>query len=420
MNATVKLIAAIVLFVSITANNQSTAQANSKIQRENSLIESIDSILHAQVINHQIPGAVILIKEGNHIIWKQAYGYAKRYNQLGKQLAEAELMTTAHLFDIASLTKVVGTTSAIMYLADQHKIAIQDPVSKYINAFNTTEKKTITIQQLLTHTSGLAEWYPMYYQSNNKAATYALIANLPLSYPIGKERKYSDLGFTILGQLIEVVSGMPLDQFLKEKIHMPLGMMQTMYNPLKNGNTLKIASTSFGNPYEKRMVYEPALGFSKKEIDPQSWNGFRNYSLVGEVNDGNAWYANGGISGAAGLFSTVDDIQRLVDFLMQKDSDKKNPLISSKTIQQFLTIDQFNNGLGWMMDTTNSLLKSAPVGSFGHTGFTGTSIAVIPKHNISVVLLINRQQRGLLPNGEYYNLSPIRAQVIKAILEYYK
>ncbi|TXT32528.1 MAG: beta-lactamase [Chitinophagaceae bacterium] len=168
------------------------------------------------------------------------------------------------------------------------------------------------------------------------------------------------------------------------------------------------------------MVYEPALGFSKKEIDPLSWNGWRNYSLIGEVNDGNAWYANGGISGAAGLFSTIDDIQRLVDFLMQKDFNKSNPLISTKTIQQFLTMDQFNNGLGWMMDTTNSFLKGAPVGSFGHTGFTGTSIAVIPKYNISVVLLINRQQRGLLPTGEYYNLGPLRAQVIKAILKYCK
>ncbi|TXT32529.1 MAG: beta-lactamase [Chitinophagaceae bacterium] len=243
MNATVKLIAAIVLFVSITAPNPSTAQANSKIQRENNLIESIDSILHDQVINHQIPGAVILIKEGNHIIWKEAYGYTKKFDQFGKILPEAELMNKTNLFDIASLTKVVGTTTAIMYLADKQLISVNDSVSKYINAFNTAEKKAITIQQLLTHTAGLPEWYPMYYKSNNKAATYNLIAQLPLSYPIGKQRKYSDLGFTILGQIIEVVSGMPLDQFLREKIHEPLGMMHTMYNPLKNGNTLKIAPT---------------------------------------------------------------------------------------------------------------------------------------------------------------------------------
>jgi serine-type D-Ala-D-Ala carboxypeptidase len=142
--------------------------------------------------------------------------------------------------------------------------------------------------------------------------------------------------------------------------------------------------------------------------------------LRGEVNDGNAWYANGGISGAAGLFSTIDDLQKLVDMLINKGKVGSIQFISEKTLQMFLTKDKFNNGLGWMMDPDNSFMKNSPEGSFGHTGFTGTSISVIPKYKLSVILLINRQNTGLLKTGEYYNVSPIRLQVFNAILKYQK
>ncbi|HCL83416.1 MAG TPA: hypothetical protein DIC22_05540, partial [Chitinophagaceae bacterium] len=132
----------------------------------------------------------------------------------------------------------------------------------------------------------------------------------------------------------------------------------------------------------------------------------------------NAWYANGGVSGAAGLFSTVDDIQRLVDLLMNKGMLDGHPFISQNTINEFLTKDPFNNGLGWMMDTSDSFMKNGPEGTFGHTGFTGTSIVVIPSHHISVILLVNRQHTGLSSRGEYYNLNPVREQIFRAILRY--
>jgi len=156
------------------------------------------------------------------------------------------------------------------------------------------------------------------------------------------------------------------------------------------------------------------------EIDPAQWNGWRTYTLRGEVNDGNAWYANGGISGAAGLFSTVDDLEKLVDMLLNKGRNGSGQFISEETVQTFLTKDKFNNGLGWMMDPDNSFMKNGPDGTFGHTGFTGTSISVIPKYDISLILLINRQNTGLLSTGEYYNLNPVRSQVFKAVLKYQK
>ena len=382
------------------------------------LTKTIDSIFQWQVGNQLIPGAVIMIQQNGRVIQKKAYGNAALWNLDRQLLATPQKMTLQHLFDLASLTKVIGTTTAIMYLASRQQLSVDDRVSKYIRTFDTPEKRTITIRHLLTHTSGILEWYPMYYRSDNKQATFKLISELPLFDSIGKQRRYSDLGFTILGQIIEVVSGMPLDRFVKDKIFLPLGMKHTMYNPLINGNSLPIAPTSFGNPYERRMVYDSALGFRRKEIDPDSWNGWRNYQLAGEVNDGNAWYANGGVSGAAGIFSTVDDVQRLVDMLQHMGKVNGKEFISAATIREFLTKDRFNNGLGWMMDTSVSLLKNGPAGSYGHTGFTGTSIAVIPAYNISIILLVNRQHTGLSDKGEYYNLSPVRAAVFKAVLDY--
>jgi CubicO group peptidase (beta-lactamase class C family) len=324
-------------------------------------------------------------------------------------------MTVDCLFDIASLTKVIGTATSIMLLADRGLLKVDEPVGKYIPAFNSSDKRSITIRHLLTHTAGLYEWYPLYYRCKNKEETYKLIGELPLKFPVGGQRKYSDLGFVILGEIIERISGLPLQQFEKENIFIPLGMKSTTYNPLKTGSYQKIAATSHGNPYEKRMVHDSTLGFQIKGIDPDSWNGWRTYTLKGEVNDGNAWYANGGISGAAGLFSTVNDLQKLVDMLMNKGKIGSLQFISQKTIETFLTRDKFKNGLGWMMDPGNSFMKNAPDGSFGHTGFTGTSIAVVPESGISVILLINRQNIGLLNRSEYYNVSPVRQQVFEAV-----
>ena len=382
------------------------------------LLARIDSILQSQVDLDKIPGAVILVKKGNQIVCQHAYGYAQKYDYHHKPLHPPEMMTTDHLFDIASLTKVIGTTTSIMLLADRKDISIDDPVGKYIKSFSVPDKKEITIRNLLTHTSGLYEWYPLYYLASDKKECYRLIGSLPLMFAVGDQRHYSDLGFILLGEIIEKVSGLPLQKFMKKNIFQPLGMKNTCFNPLKSPGALKIASTSAGNPYEKRMVYDSTLGFNVKGINPEKWNGWRTYVLRGEVNDGNAWYAHGGISGAAGLFSTANDLQKLVDILMNKGMVGSTQFISAKTVETFLTKDKFNNGLGWMMDPANSFMKDAPEGTIGHTGFTGTSIAVIPQDKISIILLINRQNMGLLSNGEYIDVNPIRKQIFELVSKY--
>lgn len=387
------------------------------------LIKNVRELINKYVTNHDIPGAVIQIKKGKKVLLKKAFGYAAAYGMDGKPLAKPEKMTTRHLFDIASLTKVIGTTTAIMYLVDKAKIKIDDPISNYLLVYKSDVKGTITIRQLLSHTAGLYDWYPMYYRASNRKEVYDLIASLPLKYPIGKERHYSDLGFTVLGQIIEEVSQMSLEDFFHTYIFSSLHMRYTVYNPtLKkniNGKPMypKIATTSPGNPYEYRMVHDTSLHFSFSEIDPDAWAGWRNYMLKGEVNDGNAWYAGKGVSGAAGLFSTVENLQILTDMLIHKGKVHGKVFISEKTIQSFLTQDEFKNGLGWMMDPDNAVIKNAPPGSFGHTGFTGTSIAVIPSSQISIILLVNRQNQGLKFNNAYFNLSELRQEIFKMVSE---
>src|SRR6185312_11575107 len=401
-------------FITGIVKSQSSNFENNKTN----LVSKVDSILNREVANDLIPGAVIQIKKDGKIIYRHAYGYAQKYDIHHQLLNPPELMNTATLFDMASLTKVIGTTTSIMLLVDRGLIKVDDPVGKYIKAFDTGAKKAITLRNLLTHTAGLIEWYPLFYFSHNKQSTYKLIGELPLKYPVGKQRRYSDLGFILLQEIIEKVSGMPLDKFEKQNIFIPLGMTHTMYNPLQHCRTTNIAATSLGNPYETRMVYDSSLGYSVKGLDPKSWNGWRKYVLKGEVNDGNAWYANGGIAGSAGLFSTVDDIQKLVDMLMNKGKVGNRQFIRSSVIDSFFVKDQFNNGLGWMMDTTDSFIKDGPEGTFGHTGFTGTGIMVVPKYNLSIILLINRQNMGVLESGYYYNVTPVRKAVFEATLKY--
>lgn len=414
-----KKIIPLLFFFSISISVSSAQQSGEKIKRE-LLTKTVDSILQNVVNNNGIPGAVIEIKKGNQVLIKKAFGYAQRNDYDNKPLTHPEVMTTGDMFDLASLTKVVGTTTSIMLLVDRGLIKVDDPVGKYIPAFNAGDKKQITIRNLLTHTAGLITWYPLFYRASNKEEAYRLIGELPLAFPVGKVRRYSDLGFILLGEIIEKISGMPLDQFDQKNIFIPLGMHHTYYNPLAAGRFTKFAATSHGNPYETRMVHDTSLGYVFKEIDPNQWNGWRKYTLRGEVNDGNAWYALHGVSGHAGLFSTVDDLQKLVDMLMHNGRAGSKQFISKKTLQLFLTKDDFKNGLGWMMDTDDSFMKNAPAGTFGHTGFTGTSIVVVPSLGISVILLINRQNMGLLASGYYYNPNQVRREIFETLMDYCK
>jgi CubicO group peptidase (beta-lactamase class C family) len=392
-------------------------QNSSEIVSAVELSTKIDTVLNEAVQTQKIPGAVVLVAKNGQVMTHKAYGFSKLFNQDGTALLKSPpQLSVSHLFDIASLTKTF-TTTGILLLVDRGQLQLDSPVAKYLPSFNRPDKKFITVRQLLTHTSGLLAWYPMYYKANNKKEVYELIANLPLDYPTGKQRKYSDLGFTILGELIEVVSNKSLEVFMQQEIYTPLGMKNTGYTPLKSLPGRFFAATSIGNPYEYRMVRDSSLGFIRPEIDPVSWNQWRTYNLEGEVNDGNTWYASKGISGAAGIFSTAEDLFKLANFWLEKGYSTGLSIANKNLIKEFITPDEFKNGLGWMMDTTNSFMKNAPVGAFGHTGFTGTSLVMIPSQEIVIILLINRQQTGLQPNKEYFNTNPLRRTTFECGVE---
>ena len=340
------------------------------------LTAKIDSLLLAEIDQGNIPGAAVLIQKNDTVLYRNVHGYAHLFDRNLKRLPGPEAMTPDHLFDLASLTKVLATTFGIMLLKDRGMVDLDDPVHQYLQEFEQGDKRKITVRHLLNHSSGLEQWYPFYYHASSSEERYRVIAGRPLKFPVGESRRYSDAGFMVLGDLIKKVSGRPLDQFLNEELYQPLGLKKTVFNPLEKGFS-KIAATSHGNPFEKRMVYNDNFGY-KVDVDPESWDGWRDYTLKGEVNDGNAWHANNGVAGHAGLFSTPDEIGVLVELLLNKGKHDGQTLISEEVIDEFLRKDKFGNGLGWAMDPQIFSAAGAPDGTFGHTGFTGTSVVAIP------------------------------------------
>lgn len=377
-------------------------------------LPAIDTLIQRAIEADNIPGAVIQIKMGDSILHRAAYGFAQKYSYEMERLAEPEPMTTDHLFDLASLTKVCATTFGVMLLVDEGKIALEDPIYKYLPEFQKGAKSKITIRQLLTHTSGLPQWLPTYYYASSQEERYQYLIQVPLKWPVGQARHYSDLGFMLLGDIIERVSGEELNKYLQKELYRPLRLKHTTFNPLDSGFE-HIAATSHGNPFEKRMVYDDSFGYTV-DVNPESWDGWRTYTVRGEVSDGNAWYANGGIAGHAGLFSTIADLQVLVDLLINRGMFEGRQYLSSATIDTFLTTDQYGNGLGWAMDKEFIAAGGSPEGTFGHTGFTGTNIVVVPKDKLSIIFLTNRQNTGLKDNGYYVNLDSLRQQVVNISL----
>lgn len=378
-------------------------------------VSAVDSLIRKEIEAGNIPGAVIQVKKGDSLLHRAAYGYARKYSYGLEPLENPEPMTKKHLFDLASLTKVMATTFGIMLLVDGDLLRLDDPLYKYLPEFEQGEKAKITIRHLLTHTAGLAQWMPVYYHVSGRQERYDYIASLPLKWEAGEERHYSDLGFMLLGEVIKRVTGRRLDKFLREELYVPLNLYHTVYNPLGKGFQ-KIAATSHGNPFERQMVYDNDFGY-KVDVDPDSWDGWRRYTLQGEVNDGNAWYASGGVAGHAGLFSTVSDLQELVDLLINRGSTGGARLISAEVVDTFLTKDKYGNGLGWAMDEEFISAEGSPAGTFGHTGFTGTNITVVPRDSLSIILLTNRQNVGRQKNGYYYDLGPLRQAIFDEVMK---
>jgi len=391
-----------------------SCQSSAEKTTQSAKLAEIDTLMKKALDDQLFAGAVIRIQHEDTLLYNKAYGFADRFEYNLTELERPVPMTTHHIFDLASLTKVFATTFGIMWLVDQDYIQLDDAIHTWLPEFNTGDKKNITLRHLLTHSSGLPQWYPLYYEADNKEERYQAIAQKKLLWPVGEERHYSDFGFMLLGDIIEKVSGQPLDVFLEENIFTPLQLQHTTFNPL-NKRYQNLVATSHGNPFERKMVHDDNFGYNV-DVDPTAWDNWRRYTLKGEVNDGNAWYANEGVAGHAGLFSTASDLQEMIDILLKKDMNRDIPLFSSSVIDTFLTKNRFGNALGWAMDKNIISAKGTPPKTFGHTGFTGTNVVVIPEYKFSVILLTNRQHFGVNEAGSYPNLRPLRQKIIDVLM----
>ncbi len=336
-----------------------------------------------------------------------AYGHAQLNDYEGRRLATPVPMRTTTAFDLASVTKVMASTWAMMLLVDRGKVDLDAPVYRYLPDFRGPHLDSIRVRHLLTHSAGLVQWQPLYYSAGYAADTYRAIRQMPLQWGVGEGRHYSDLSFMLVGYIVEQVSGERLDDFLAMELYRPLGLRVTGFTPLTRGIT-DLAATEQGNVYEKHMVYDSTFGY-RYLGDPASWNGWRQYVLRGEVDDGNSWYAHAGVAGHAGLFSNGGELATLLDVLLAKGLYRSQRIVSTATIDRFFTKDKYGHYLGWQYQ------PFLPEGGFSHTGFTGTYVAGVPSKHLGVILLTNRQQMGPDARGFFPNLAPLQQAVMEAL-----
>lgn len=383
-----------------------TSPAFAQSPKLGAAVAAANTVVEKAVKDGLVPGAEMLIAVDGKVIQDRAFGYAELKDFEGHRLANPRALRVGTLFDLASVTKVMATTMAMMLLVDQGKVTIDAPVHAYLPDFRGADLDKITVRHLLTHTAGLVQWQPLYYHAGSKAETYQVIRAMPLKWRVGEGYHYSDLSFMLLGYIAEKVSGQPLDQFLTQALYQPLGLRHTTFLPRRHGFT-DFAVTESGNGYERHMVYGPDFGYGYPG-DPKSWDGWRTYVLNGEVDDGNAWYANGGVAGHAGLFSTAADLGVLLDMLLKRGVAQGKQVISAGTVDQFLKPDAH---LGWRQP------EGMPRGSFAHTGFTGTYVLGVPEARLAVVLLTNRQNMGTDAKGYFTDVGPLQDAAVRPLLD---
>jgi len=338
---------------------------------------ALDDAIEQAIRENQIPGAVLLIGHNGEVVYRKAYGDRA-------VMPAAEPMTVDTIFDCASLTKVVATTTALMKLLEQGKLRLNDRVTEYLPEFQGG-KSDIRIRNLLTHFSGLRpdlDLEPPW--TGYETGVQRALVDKPAGPP-GLRFVYSDINFILLGEIVHRLSGETLNQYTRETIFEPLGMHDTMFLP-PDSLRPRIAPTE--------MLEKPRM------------------LLRGVVHDPTARYM-GGVAGHAGLFSTADDLSRFCQMMLNKGEWQGRRIFSPLTVEKFTTPqsppDQpILRGLGWDVDSPFSGERGDlfPLGSYGHTGFTGTSLWLDPFSNTYVILLANSVHPRLRPT-----ITPLRGRV---------
>ena len=325
-----------------------------------SRLATIDRVVERGIKAGGYPGAAVVVGRKGATVWEKGFGRLGWTDESGSVVAERTI------YDLASLTKVVGTTTAVMMLFDEGKLRLDDQVAKYIPEFTGGGRENITLRMLLEHRSGLPAGRDLWRIAHTPDEARAAVISTPLFAAPGQFYEYSDLGADMLGFTVEAITGEKLDVFLQRRVFMPLGMSDTHYRPDASLRA-RIAPT---------------------EITPP-----RGYPLRGEVHDENA-YALGGVAGHAGLFSTVSDLSIFAQMMLNGGTYGGTRLIADSTVQLFThrgSAAHSTRALGW--DTCGGSFgcgKYLGADAYGHTGYTGTSLWIDPEREMFVILLTNR------------------------------
>lgn len=325
------------------------------VSAQDSTWAPIARLIDSEIAHRAFPGAVVAIGRRDTVLYLEAFGHL--------DYSGGARVTTRTVYDIASLTKVVGLTTAIMMLVEEGRVDLDAPVRRYVPRFGHAHDSTITVRHLLTHSSGLPAWRPLWQRARSRREVFDMASAEPLDYATGTRMVYSDLGAIVLTEIVEALTGQRLDRFLENRLFRPLGMRQTRFRPPRSWRP-RIAPTEMDTVYRHRLVW-------------------------GEVHDENA-FAMDGVSGHAGLFSTAPDLVRFAQMMLREGA----PLLSAETVRLFARRQDStlsHRALGWETPNgQNSAGSRLSPRAFGHTGFTGTSIWIDPERDLFVVLLTNR------------------------------
>jgi len=391
-----RLIVALALFVApVSAQLPNALPASQGFAAER--LARMDAVIAESIAKKELPGAVVLVGRHGKIVWRKAYG-ARTVEP------EREAMTADTIFDLASLTKVVATTTSIMILIEQGKVRLNDPVVQFIPEMKGEGRDAITIEQLLTHVSGFAPDFDLRDRWTGYDEAMKRLYREPLRNPPGTRFVYSDINYIALGEVVHRMSGQMLDEFAQRTIFAPLGMRDTGFKPDAKLRA-RIA------PTEKRRGQMNYLGDSgvNAGTEGEQW-------LRGQVHDPTSFRMSG-VAGHAGLFSTADDLAIFCQMLLNGGVYNGVRILSPMTVAAMTQPHAVSEGgaargLGWDIASSFSSNRGDlfPLGSFGHTGFTGTSIWIDPASDSFVIFLSNRVH----PDGKG-DVGPLRGRVASIV-----
>jgi CubicO group peptidase (beta-lactamase class C family) len=353
----------------------------------------IAALLAERIEAGDFPSAVYLVAERGRTVFAGALGDAVR--EPARHAARLET-----IYDLASLTKPLVTGLLCALYAERGLLELDAPLSSYLHEFERDDKSALTVRQLLTHTSGLPAWRPLYLLcEGERERVLGVIAAQPLEYETGSRVVYSDLGFITLGFLLRRITGNALAELARREIFEPLDLRDTLFNPEQARQTEVAACESDGNGHERGMCE----GEYAATLHAARW---REHTVWGEVHDGNAFFL-GGVAGHAGLFSTAGETLRIAEQFVAASTR----LLKAETCRLFRTnmtegLDEARS-LAWQLAATEGSTAGPllPPDAFGHLGFTGTSCWVDPSRERVFILLTNRTHARPLP---FVNINGVR------------